>query len=127
MNADAIDGSANVQALFDEMGRLAGRPWVMLSAGAGKEAFRDILAHAFKAGASGFLAGRAIWLDAFTSYPDWDRIVEGLAGDGLGYLQDIAGMADRSAHPWHHHPCYADGGAIFQPADETFRHGYDGM
>jgi len=127
VNADAIDGSANVQALFDEMGRLAGRPWVMLSAGAGKEAFRDILEHAFKAGASGFLAGRAIWQDAFTSYPDWDRIVEGLAGDGLAYLQDIAGMADRSAHPWYRHPCYADGGGAFHPADETFRQGYDAM
>jgi len=127
VNADAIDGSANVQALFDEMGRLAGRPWVMLSAGAGKETFRDVLVHAFKAGASGFLAGRAIWQDAFTCYPDWDRIVDGLAGDGLAYLEDIAGMADASAHPWHHHPCYGDGGASFHPTNETFRHGYDAM
>ena len=127
VNADAIDGSATVQALFDEMGRLAGRPWVMLSAGADKEAFRDILVHAFKAGASGFLAGRAIWQDAFKLYPDWDRIVEGLAGDGLAYLKDIAGIADATAHPWHRHPCYADGGAAFHPADATFRHGYDAM
>ena len=31
-----------MQALFDEMGRLAGRPWVMLSAGAGKAEFRNV-------------------------------------------------------------------------------------
>ena len=95
--------------------------------GAGKEAFRDILKQAFKAGASGFLAGRAIWQDAFTSYPDWDRIVEGLAGDGVAYLQDIAGMADSSAHPWYRHSCYVDGGVAFHPADETFRQGYDAL
>lgn len=76
VNADDVpgadgDGAAAVQALFDEMGRLAGRPWVMLSAGAGKEAFRRILTHAFRAGASGYLAGRAIWLEAFSHFPDW--------------------------------------------------------
>ena len=60
VNAAEADGSAAVQSLFDEMGRLAARPWVMLSAGAGKDAFKAILNHAFAAGASGFLAGRAM-------------------------------------------------------------------
>ena len=49
-------GSPQVQGLFDEMGRLAGRPWVMLSAGAGKPEFKKILEHAYAAGASGYLA-----------------------------------------------------------------------
>ena len=70
-----------VQKMFDEMGRLAGRPWVMLSAGAGKPEFKQILEHAYKAGASGYLAGRAIWLDAFQAYPDWSAIEAGLRGD----------------------------------------------
>lgn len=56
------------------MGRIAGRPWVMLSAGAGKLQFRNILTHVYRAGASGYLAGRAIWLDAFAHFPDWTRI-----------------------------------------------------
>ena len=43
VNAADADGSAAVQAVFDEMGRLAGRPWVMLSAGAGKTEFRRVL------------------------------------------------------------------------------------
>ena len=50
VGAEAADGSDQVQATFDEMGRLAGRPWVMLSAGAGPEAFRRICQHAFAAG-----------------------------------------------------------------------------
>ena len=65
-------GAAPIQALFDEMGRLAGRPWVMLSAGAGMAEFKSILGHAYKAGASGYLAGRAIWAKPFQHFPDWD-------------------------------------------------------
>jgi tagatose 1,6-diphosphate aldolase len=42
----AGEGAEGVQKLFDEMGRLAGRPWVMLSAGAGMAEFRKVLEHA---------------------------------------------------------------------------------
>ena len=72
-NANMINSSGNVQELFNEMGRLAGRPWVMLSAGAEKENFKNILLHAFQAGASGFLAGRAIWQDSFSAYPKLEK------------------------------------------------------
>ncbi len=53
-------GAAAVQALFDELDRAAGRPWVMLSAGAGMAEFQRVLHYAYGAGASGYLAGRAI-------------------------------------------------------------------
>lgn len=124
VNAADADGSAQVQALFDQMGQLAGRPWVMLSAGAGKPEFRQVLRHAFAAGASGFLAGRAIWLDAFQAYPDWDAIRAGLEGGAAAYMNEISALADQSAAPWHGHACYGAGGAAFAPADESFRHGY---
>ncbi|PRX38159.1 tagatose 1,6-diphosphate aldolase [Meinhardsimonia xiamenensis] len=122
--AAAADGSAEVQALFDEMGRLAGRPWVMLSAGAGKEEFARVLDHAFRAGASGFLAGRAIWADAFAAYPDWEVIRAGLEGEARDYLARISAMAAEKALPWSRHPCYGEGGARFTPADASFRHVY---
>ncbi len=122
--ADDADGSADVQALFDEMGRLAGRPWVMLSAGAGKDAFQKVLEHAFAAGASGFLAGRAIWLDAFNHYPDWDAVARDLAGESADYMNEISGLADQQATDWRAHSCYGVGGAQFTPADASFRHSY---
>ncbi len=124
VNAEDADGSAAVQAVFDKMGRLAGRPWVMLSAGAGKEAFRRVLEHAFRAGASGFLAGRAIWLDAFENYPDWAEIENGLKSEAITYLSDIAGLADREATSWNAHPAYGEGGTCFRPANASFRHRY---
>lgn len=124
VNATDADGSAEVQAVFDEMGRLAGRPWVMLSAGAGKEDFARVLEHAFKAGASGFLAGRAIWLDAFKAYPDWARIEAELRGDAAAYMARICALADTHAANWAKHPCYGENGATFSPAGPEFRNGY---
>jgi tagatose 1,6-diphosphate aldolase len=127
VSARDADGSAEVQAIFDEMGHLAGRPWVMLSAGAGKSEFRAVLEHAFAAGASGFLAGRAIWLDAFNAYPDWDAIKSGLIGEAADYMADISALADATATNWSAHPCYGSAGATFRPADAGFRHNYSGF
>jgi tagatose 1,6-diphosphate aldolase len=124
VNAADADGSADVQALFDEMGRLANRPWVMLSAGAGKAEFKNVLSHAFKAGASGFLAGRAIWLDAFSAYPDWDRIEAELRQGAVQYMGEISNLADELAASWWAHPSYGPAGAGFQPAGPDFRLAY---
>lgn len=127
VNAADADGSAAVQAVFDEMGRIAGRPWVMLSAGAGKPEFKAVLEHAFAAGASGFLAGRAIWLDAFNHYPDWDVIERDLRDGACAYMEEISVLADQKAAAWNLHPCYGEGGARFQPEDASFRHKYEGF
>jgi len=127
VNAKDADGSADVQAVFDEMGRIAGRPWVMLSAGAGKAEFRNVLDHAFKAGASGFLAGRAIWLEAFSHYPDWAAIRRDLEGESAEYMADISALADQKAAKWSDHACFGENGAKFTPNDASFRHNYSGM
>lgn len=127
VNAVDADGPAAVQAIFDEMGRLAGRPWVMLSAGAGKADFRNVLNHAFNAGASGFLAGRAIWLEAFNAYPDWDAIRAGLENGSAAYLGDISVMAEANATPWFDHACFGETGAKFMPSDAEFVQTYDGF
>ena len=124
VNAADADGTARVQATFDELGRLAGRPWVMLSAGAGKADFRRILEHAFKAGASGFLAGRAIWLDAFNNYPNWKAIEADLRGASATYMAEISALADATAKNWATHECFGPDGAVFSPSDATFRHHY---
>lgn len=115
----------NVQSLFNEMGRLAGRPWVMLSAGAGKPEFKQVLEHAYAAGASGYLAGRAIWLDAFQAYPDWAAIEQGLKGESASYMAEISKLTDDKATPWDQHPCWGKAGAGFAPADASFRAGYE--
>ena len=130
--ADAVPGVGvgdwqKTQTLFDEMGRLAGRPWVMLSAGAAKPAFRNILTHAYRAGASGYLAGRAIWLDAFDHFPDWERIRTDLNSEAAAYMTDLNALTDAQAQPWHDHPIFGGDGLDFAPADASFRHVYGEM
>jgi len=132
VNADIVpgvdgDGAAEVQAVFDEMGRLAGRPWVMLSAGAGKAQFRNILSHAYKADASGYLAGRAIWLDAFSHFPDWQRMRSDLCRGSLAYMRELNALTDIEALPWHRHAAYGTEGPRFRPSDKSFRHVYPGF
>ncbi|MEL6371285.1 MAG: tagatose 1,6-diphosphate aldolase [Pseudomonadota bacterium] len=121
------DGASGAQAYFEALGEAAGRPWVMLSAGAGKADFKNILTHAYAAGASGYLAGRAIWLDAFQHFPDWDQIRTGLKGDAAAYMKSLNDLTDEYATPWTSHPLYAEHGAGVFPADGTFRHRYAGM
>jgi tagatose 1,6-diphosphate aldolase len=120
-------GWEEAQRWFDLLGQAADRPWVMLSAGAGMEEFRRVLSHAYRAGASGYLAGRAIWLKAFEHFPDWERIRGELRGDARAYMQSLNVLTDHAALPWHTHSCYGVGGARVLPADASFRHRYRGF
>ena len=120
------EGGEEVQGLFDELGRLANRPWVMLSAGASQDAFLRVLAHAYRAGASGYLAGRAIWLDAFAHYPDWTAMREALQTNSVPYVNRINALTAEQARPWFEHPCYGSPPDI-APPDGSFRYSYEGF
>lgn len=122
----AAADKAATQALFDEMGRLADRPWVMLSAGAGMADFETVLAHAYAAGASGYLAGRAIWAEPFKAFPDWEAIRAGLRARSRPYMARINALTDNAATPWMQHPLYAGGVGVPAP-DGGFRHAYQGF
>jgi tagatose 1,6-diphosphate aldolase len=93
--------SAACQHWFDELGRTLDRPWVMLSAGAGMEPFRRIVTHAVRAGASGYLAGRAIWWQIFEStFPDWAAMRDGIRRDGIPYAQGLHRLLEQHGTPW---------------------------
>jgi tagatose 1,6-diphosphate aldolase len=120
-------GWESAQRWFDAIGAAAGRPWVMLSAGAGMDDFRRILTHAYRAGASGYLAGRAIWSKAFGHFPDWDAIRSGLRGEAVDYMRSLNALTDKEAMPWSRHAVYGELGARVEPADASFRHVYPGF
>lgn len=113
-----------IQKVFNEMGRLAGRPWVMLSAGATKPAFKRVLDHAYEAGASGYLAGRAIWLDAFGNYPDWNAVRSGLEGESVAYMNELNSLTDERALPWHEHAVFKGSALDIDPTSANFRKEY---
>ena len=97
---DKSGDDGRVQALFDQLGTAAARPWVMLSAGATQDAFRRVLHYAYAAGASGYLAGRAIWWDAGQAFPDLTAMRGALVINSVPYMQSLNRMTDELATPW---------------------------
>jgi tagatose 1,6-diphosphate aldolase len=74
-------------------------PWVVLSAGADFDVFRGLVEIACQGGASGFLAGRAIWKDAFKE-KTFERQMEYVRTIGVRNFQTLADLAHRYARPW---------------------------
>lgn len=121
------DEASNTQQFFDALGAEAGRPWVMLSAGAGMDEFRRVLTHAYRAGASGYLAGRAIWQAASQQFPDWNAMRSDLRTSALPYMREINSLTDAEATPWHRHACFGPSGPKISPVGSEFRHHYSGF
>jgi tagatose 1,6-diphosphate aldolase len=103
----ARDGSSaqrDAQGRFDAMGAIcaeAAIPWVMLSAGVTSKQFVRVMEYAYAAGAHGFLAGRAIWLEAMQNFPDLKRCAEQLARDGAATLDELGNLTRHSAQAWY--------------------------
>lgn len=114
---------ADAQACFGRIDALLDRPWVMLSAGAGMEPFRRVLTYAFRAGASGYLAGRAIWWEAFRKWPDQAVFEAELAEVGVSYMHRINAALRRYGTPWWKRPAFADG-LEMAPGGEEFVEAY---
>lgn len=97
-------GAGPCQDWFDRIAEVAHVPWVMLSAGANMAQFERVLHYAYGAGASGYLAGRAIWLEAASAFPDLDRMRAALEGDSVAYMERINALTHRLGRPWFEHP-----------------------
>jgi tagatose 1,6-diphosphate aldolase len=100
--ASADAGGAETSAaqkLFDDLGAACGRPWVMLSAGASAADFKNVLTYAYRAGANGYLAGRAIWWEAMQAYPDVAATAQRLQSESVPYMRAINALTARAAQP----------------------------
>ncbi len=72
-------------------------PWVMLSSGMSKKSFLNCLKLAYKNGASGYLAGRTIWLDAFKDYPNYKKITAKLGNESVRYVKKLNELTNKNA------------------------------
>lgn len=81
-----------------ELSHALPRPWALLSAGVEYETFKRQVEIACQAGASGFVAGRAIWQEA--SDLQGEARTDFLQTFGAGRLQELSGIAARYAKPW---------------------------
>jgi tagatose 1,6-diphosphate aldolase len=115
--------AAPLQAAYDSMAKMLPRPWVMLSAGAGAADFMRSLRYAYRAGAAGYLAGRAIWADAFAHFPDFGAMESALASQGRRNMEELNALTDRMAARWDAHPAF--GGKVEADVEEgRFPEGY---
>jgi len=73
-------------------------PWVLLSAGVDFEIFEEQTLIACQSGASGFLAGRAIWKESATMTPD-DRAAF-MTGKATERIQKLIDVAMENGKPW---------------------------
>lgn len=81
-----------------ELTQASGIPWVLLSAGVDYDTFKLQTTVACENGASGFLAGRAIWQEA-PGLPEEEQ--EGfLSSTAVGRLTELTGIANQSGRPW---------------------------
>jgi sulfofructosephosphate aldolase len=91
------EDEASITALSHELTASISCPWVVLSTGVPAPRFPAALAAACRGGASGFLAGRAIWGPALAADDPGDAL-EGLA---LATLRQLRAIVDAEARPWH--------------------------
>ena len=71
-------------------------PWVVLSQGVEPEDFPRAVEACCRGGASGFLAGRAVWTATLAA----EDPTELLRNDSVPRLQELAAIVDRHGTPW---------------------------
>jgi len=83
-----------------ELSRASRLPWVLLSAGTDFERFRKEVDIACKAGASGFMAGRALWQEA-THISSREERMNFFKSQTVSRLKELTRIADKWAAPWY--------------------------
>ncbi|MFH1486847.1 MAG: tagatose 1,6-diphosphate aldolase [Chloroflexota bacterium] len=112
---------AKMLALCRELDRASRLPWVLLSAGVDFETFRRQVDIACKAGASGFLAGRALWQEGVQIRSRQERM-NFFIDTATPRLKDLAELVNKNGRPW-----YAKLGAEkgeFPPVPEGWHKSY---
>jgi len=86
--------------LCQELDRASRLPWVLLSAGADFKTFSKQVEIACKAGASGFLAGRALWQEGVQIHSKEERM-NFFKSTAAPRLKELAEMVNKYGKPWY--------------------------
>jgi tagatose 1,6-diphosphate aldolase len=87
-------------SLCQELNQASRLPWVLLSAGVDFDSFKRQVEIACKAGASGFLAGRALWQEG-ARIPSREERMGFFRNTAAPRLQELTEIADSQGQPWH--------------------------
>jgi tagatose 1,6-diphosphate aldolase len=86
--------------LCQELDRASRLPWVLLSAGADFKTFKKQVEIACQAGASGFLAGRALWQEGVRIRSREERM-KFFNNTAAPRLKELADLVNRYGKPWY--------------------------
>lgn len=98
VDADHDNNEHSWQVACEAVSAVCEVPWVLLSAGVDFETFEQQTKIACRAGASGFLAGRAIWKEA-VAMTTQER-ARFLAETGVDRIRRLEGLVCNLARPW---------------------------
>ena len=104
-----------------ELDKASRLPWVLLSAGVNFKLFKKEVTIASRAGASGFLAGRALWQESAKSGSREERM-DFFKHTAAPRLKELAGIARSYGKPWYIKMGTASGG--FTPVAEGWYKDY---
>ncbi len=90
------------------LSRASRLPWVLLSAGTDFKHFRREVEIACRAGASGFMAGRALWQEA-AQIASREQRLSFFRSKTVSRLKEIAATAEKWGTPWYVKLGYPDG------------------
>ncbi len=107
--------------LCQELNRASRLPWVLLSAGVDFGSFRKQVKIACKAGASGFLAGRALWQEG-VRIRSREKRLDFFQNTAAPRLKELAEIADIYGKPWYSRLGAENG--KFAPLAEGWYRGY---
>lgn len=88
--------SAAIEERSREIDAAVGCPWVVLSQGVGPDDFPGAVEAACRGGASGFLAGRALWTATLAA----DDPTELLRAHSVPRLRELCRIVDEHGRPW---------------------------
>jgi tagatose 1,6-diphosphate aldolase len=98
VDADHDTNNSSWQVACEAVSAVCDVPWVLLSAGVDFETFAQQTKIACRAGASGFLAGRAIWKEAVTMTTQ--ERARFLAETGVDRIRRLEEMVYNLGRPW---------------------------
>ena len=93
-------GEGEMLKLCQELSQASRLPWVLLSAGVGFDSFKKQVEIACKAGASGFLAGRALWQEG-AQIPSREERMSFFRNTAAPRLKELTEIADIYGKPWY--------------------------
>jgi tagatose 1,6-diphosphate aldolase len=100
--------AGRLQAFCRQLTQVSRLPWVLLSAGVSYDEFKKEVEIACKAGASGFMAGRALWQEA-TRVDSREERLRFFENHTVARLKELADMADAWGTPWYARMGHEDG------------------